>query len=103
MDKTRDLVIVGDSAFAEVAYEYFTEDSPYRVAAFSVERDYLRKDRLFGLPVIALEDLAEQYSPVGHDVAVAVVYTQLNRLRARLCSRVKGMGYRLAGYRSSRA
>jgi sugar O-acyltransferase (sialic acid O-acetyltransferase NeuD family) len=103
MDKTRDLVIVGDSAFAEVAYEYFTHDSPYGVVAFSVERDYLRKDRLFGLPVLPLEELAERYPPAGHDVAVAVTYTQLNRLRARLCGRIKEMGYRLAGYRSSRA
>lgn len=103
MDKTRDLVIVGDSAFAEVMFEYFTHDSPYGVVGFSVERDYLRKDRLFGLPVVPLERLAERYSPADHDVAVAVTYTQLNRLRARLCARVKDMGYRLAGYRSSRA
>jgi sugar O-acyltransferase (sialic acid O-acetyltransferase NeuD family) len=103
MDKTRDLVIVGDSAFAEVAYEYFTHDSSYTVVAFGVERDYLRKDRLLGLPVVPLEELAARYSPADHDVAVAVTYTQLNRLRARLCGLVKDMGYRLAGYRSSRA
>jgi sugar O-acyltransferase (sialic acid O-acetyltransferase NeuD family) len=103
MDKTRDLVIVGDSAFAEVAYEYFTQDSSYTVVGFSVERDYLRKDRLFDLPVVPLEELAGRYSPADHDVAVSVTYTQLNRLRARLCARVKDMGYQLAGYRSSRA
>jgi sugar O-acyltransferase (sialic acid O-acetyltransferase NeuD family) len=103
MTKTRGLVIVGDSAFAEVAFEYFTEDSPYRVAAFSVERDYLRRDRLLGLPVVALEQLADSYATAEHDVAVAVTYTQLNRLRARLCAQVSGMGYRLASYRSSKA
>ncbi len=32
----KNLVIVGDSAFAEVAYEYFTHDSPYTVVAFAV-------------------------------------------------------------------
>jgi sugar O-acyltransferase (sialic acid O-acetyltransferase NeuD family) len=103
MTKTRDLVIVGDSAFAEVAHEYFTEDSPYRVAAFSVERDYLRRDRLLGLPVVPFEELSEHYPPSDHDVAVAVTYTQLNRLRARLGRQARAMGYRLAGYRSSRA
>jgi sugar O-acyltransferase (sialic acid O-acetyltransferase NeuD family) len=103
MTKTRDLVIVGDSAFAEVANEYFTADSPYRVTAFSVERDYLRRERRFDLPVVPLEELAGHFPPADHDVAVAVTYTQLNRLRARLCGRVRDMGYRLAGYRSSRA
>jgi sugar O-acyltransferase (sialic acid O-acetyltransferase NeuD family) len=71
--------------------------------AFSVERDYLRQDRLLGLPVVPLEELADRCPPSKHDVAVAVTYTQLNRLRARLCSRVKDMGYLLASYRSSRA
>jgi sugar O-acyltransferase (sialic acid O-acetyltransferase NeuD family) len=36
-------------------------------------------------------------------VFVAVVYAQLNRLRARLCRQVKAQGYELASYRSSRA
>src|SRR5689334_16223063 len=103
MTKTRDLVIVGDSAFAEVAYEYFTHDSPHRVVGFSVERDYLRRERLFDLPVVPLEELPERFPPTGCDVAVAVTYTQLNRLRARLAGRVKEMGYRLASYVSSRA
>ena len=29
MVKSRKLVIIGDTAFAEIAYEYFTHDSPY--------------------------------------------------------------------------
>ena len=29
MTKTEKLVIVGNTAFAEIAYEYFTHDSPY--------------------------------------------------------------------------
>ena len=49
MNITRNLIIVGDSAFAEVAYEYFTHDSPYRVVAFAVEREFLTKTRLFGV------------------------------------------------------
>jgi ssRNA-specific RNase YbeY (16S rRNA maturation enzyme) len=41
MEEPRRLVIVGDSEFAEIAYEYFTYDSPYEVVAFSVEKEYL--------------------------------------------------------------
>jgi hypothetical protein len=57
MQKGHELIIVGDSVFAQVAYEYFTHDSPYRVVAFTVERAYLRDPLLFGLPVIPLEDI----------------------------------------------
>ena len=40
MEKTKKLVIVGAGEFGEIAYEYFTEDSPYKVVAFAVERQY---------------------------------------------------------------
>jgi sugar O-acyltransferase (sialic acid O-acetyltransferase NeuD family) len=103
MDKTRQLVLVGDTAFAEVAYEYFTHDSPYRVAAFSAEEKYRGKETLFGLPVVPFERLEEEFPPSQFDVFVAVVYTQMNRLRARLSRAARDRGYRLAGYHSSRA
>ncbi len=103
MEKRHKLVIVGDSAFAEVAYEYFTSDSEYEVVAFSVEQNFLKKNRLFELPVIPFESIEEFYSPQEHQIFVAVVYTQLNRLRARLCAQAKEKGYRLASYISSQA
>ena len=103
MEKNRKLVIVGDSAFAEIAYEYFTYDSDYEVVAFSVEREYLKKESLFGLPVVAFESLAERFQPAEHHVYVATVYTQMNRLRTRLSREAKARGYGLASYISSRA
>lgn len=103
MQKTHRLVIIGDSAFAEVAYECFTHDSPYEVVAFAVERTYLTKTELFGLPVIALEDLPEQFASEEVHFYAALVYTQLNRLRTRLYQTVKAMGYQPASYISSRA
>lgn len=103
MDKNRKLIIVGDTAFAEIAYEYFTYDSEYEVVAFSVESAYLKKESLFGLPVVPFEILEETYLPSEHSVYAASVYTQLNRLRTRLCSEAKAKGYQLASYVSSRA
>lgn len=101
--KMKNVIIVGDSSFAEVAFEYFTHDSEYRVVAFAVERKHLRRSALFGLPVVALDELVMKYTPDDHDVFVAVVYSQLNRLRARLYEDVKRMGYKCAQYISSRA
>ena len=103
MEKSKQLVVVGDTAFAEVAYEYFTHDSPYRVRAFSVEEKYLTKGELFGLPVVPFEGLEKEYPPEEHEVFVAVVYTQMNRLRTRLSQAARDRGYRLASYYSSRA
>lgn len=97
------MVLVGDSLFAEIAYEYFTHDSPYDVVAFAVEADYRKRDELFGLPVVDFESLADRYPPEDHSVYVAMVYTQLNRLRTRLARAAKDRGYALASYVSSSA
>ncbi|SRR5258708_11175453 len=103
MDKTRELILLGDSAFAEIAYEYFTYDSEYKVVAFSVERDYLKRDSLFGLPIVPFEELEQHYAPEAHSFYAALVYTQLNRLRTRLYREAKGKGFTPASYISSRA
>src|SRR5882672_327966 len=101
--KTKRLVIVGDSAFAEIAREYFDADTDYRTEAFSVESAYLKRDRLHGLPVVSFDNLESVYPPAEYDVHVAIVYTRLNRLRSRLAQAAKSKGYRLASYVSPRA
>lgn len=103
MKENRKLVIVGDSAFAEVAYEYFTCDSNYEVVAFSVESEYLKRQDLFGRPVVPFECLEKEFDPSKHEVYVATVYTQMNRLRTRLTLEAKRKGFGLASYISSRA
>lgn len=103
MEKTRDLVLIGDSAFAEVAHEYFEAESHYRVVGFAVERPFLKRTLLRGLPVIALDELPRAYPPATHDVFAALVYTQMNRLRTRLTMAAKDMGYNLASHVSPRA
>ncbi len=103
MKKNRLLIIVGDSAFAEVAYEYFTHDSSYEVVAFSVERPYLTKTELFNLPIVPFDELPQWFDPSLHSIYVAAVYTKLNRLRTRLIDSAKLMGYEPASYVSSHA
>jgi sugar O-acyltransferase (sialic acid O-acetyltransferase NeuD family) len=103
MKKTKKLVIIGDSAFAEVAYECFSHDSEYEVVGFAVESAYLKKAELFGLPIIAFERIEEYFNPNEVEFYAALVYTQLNRLRTRLYESAKAKGYRPASYISSRA
>lgn len=99
----KELVIVGAGEFAEIAYEYFTHDSPYTVVAFSVEKEFLTKDNLYDLPVVPLEKLADTYPAAQFSVFVAVTYTKLNTVRERLFGQLKEQGYQFARYVSSRA
>jgi sugar O-acyltransferase (sialic acid O-acetyltransferase NeuD family) len=101
--KQAPIVVVGDGEFAEIACEYFTHDSPYEVAAFAVERAFRRRDELFGRPVVDFEDVEARFPPERFGVFVAVTFTQLNRVRARLFEAAKAKGYRPVSYVSSRA
>jgi sugar O-acyltransferase (sialic acid O-acetyltransferase NeuD family) len=101
--KTKQLVIAGDSAIAEVAYEYFTHDSEYRVAAFAVNKAYKTKDALFGVPVVEWESIRTTHPPSEYDVFVALSYAKLNRLRARFYEEAKTLGYHLPSYVSRHA
>lgn len=103
MDKNRKLIIIGDSLFAQIAYEYFTYDSEYEVVGFGVEKEYIKRDSLFGLPVVPFEDLEKIYAPNEHKFFAANVYTQGNRLRTRLYEQAKEKGFAPASYVSSRA
>jgi sugar O-acyltransferase (sialic acid O-acetyltransferase NeuD family) len=103
MGKEYKIIIIGDTAFAEIAYEYFTHDSAYEVSGFSVEKDYLKRESLFGLPIVPFESVEQVYTPREHHFFAATTYTQSNRLRTRLYQQAKRKGYKPASYISSRA
>lgn len=96
--KSKKLILFGDSAFAEIAYEYFTHDSEYEVVAFTVSREFLNKHTLFGLPVIAYEDVESLYPPSVYEMHIALVYNSLNRVRRKFYLDAKAKGYLLANY-----
>ena len=101
--KNKKLIIYGAGETARVAYEYFTEDSPYRVAAFTAERKFIKKKSIHGLPVVPFETVTTQYPPNIYDMFVAISYTQRNGVRAKYYALAKKKHYALASYISSRA
>ena len=101
--ETQKLIIVGDGAFAEVAYECFTHDSPYEVVAFAVEGAYITKAELFGKPVVPVENIEDVYPASEYSFYAALVYSQLNRLRTRLYELFREKGFQPASYVSSHA
>jgi sugar O-acyltransferase (sialic acid O-acetyltransferase NeuD family) len=103
VSKGHRLVIIGDTAFAEIAFEYFSSESPFEVVGFSVESAYFKRTELFGLPVVPFEELDQRFVPAEHHFFAATVYTQLNRLRTRLYRAAKQKGFRPASFVSPHA
>lgn len=103
MEKTKKIVLVGAGELAEIAYEYFTYDSEYEVVAFSVEREYVNSDSLYGKPVVPFEDIQDVFPPSEFEIFVAIPASQLNKLRTRFYKATKAKGYTCASYISSKA
>ena len=97
------LVIFGAENFAAISHYYFTHDSEYTVAGFTVDRDYVLEEAFQGLPVVPFDEVDRHFPPAEYDMFVAVGIRELNRFRARKVDEAQRKGYRLASYLSSRA
>lgn len=96
-------IIFGTGSFAELVYFYLTHDSTYEVVAFTAHRDSIGEDTLFDKPVVAFEQIVDQYPPSQHDMFIAVGYSDVNKLRERIYHQAKEKGFRLLTYISSKA
>lgn len=100
---TNNLVIFGSGPFAEIAYYYFTKDSPYSVVAFTVDSAYLAEPSFLGLPVVAFEELENWFPPTSVQLFVAMGIQKVNQLRAQKVHEVQRRGYNLVSYLSTKA
>jgi sugar O-acyltransferase (sialic acid O-acetyltransferase NeuD family) len=100
---TKRLVIFGSSDIGELAHFYFSKDSDYEVAAFTLDAAYIQQPSFCGLPVVPFEELTQHYSPAEYDCFVALGYSNINAVRKKKYLEAKEKGYRLASYISSKS
>ena len=100
--KNKNLIIYGDSSFAEMIAHYFRTDSEYRVVAFCVDRAYKTKDDIGGVPVVELENIEEHYSPEDYFIFAAIGYKSV-RTHKVLFEKIEKLSFPIASYISSQA
>jgi sugar O-acyltransferase (sialic acid O-acetyltransferase NeuD family) len=99
-----DVVIFGVKDFASLAHFYLRHDSEHRVVAFTVHREFMPAEREFeGLPVVPLEELETTHPPDRFSAFAPMSHRKMNRLREGIYNELKGRGYQLISYISSRA
>lgn len=97
------VIMFGNCQMAEIAHVYLCYDSPYEVAAFCVDKDYLQSDNFRGLPVLPFEDITTTHPPSEYSMFVPIGAKKLNKLRAEKYYQAKEKGYELISYISSKA
>ena len=96
------IIIFGTGDIAQLAHYYFTYDSPHEVVAFTVDRQYLTATSFENKPVVAFENIVQEYSPAEYSMFVALSYAKLNTIRKDKYNAAKAAGYVLESYISSR-
>jgi sugar O-acyltransferase (sialic acid O-acetyltransferase NeuD family) len=99
--KKEQIIIFGTGDIAKLAHYYFTNDSPYQVAAFTVDRPYVSAPSFQGLPLVPFEEIKEQFPPTQFRMFIGLSYTKMNKIRAEKYFSSKERGYSLVSYVSS--
>src|SRR6478735_5144841 len=98
-----DVVIFGARDFASLAHFYLRHDSPHRVVGFTVHGEYMPETSEFeGLPVVAFEELESRFPPTSVSAFAPLSHKRMSRLREQVYHELKGRGYSLISYISSR-
>jgi sugar O-acyltransferase (sialic acid O-acetyltransferase NeuD family) len=95
-------VIFGTTDFAEIAYVYLTEDSPYRVDAFTVHEKYITSSKLLGLDVVPFEEIEDRFPASDYAIFVAIGFKRVNALRTEMYQQCKAKGYEMLSYVSTK-
>jgi len=97
------VVLFGVGQVASRVYWYLTYDSPYEVAAFTVDPEYIKEEKLFGLPVVSFENIESTYPPSEYKMFLSISSSNMNKIRAQKYAIAKEKGYELINYISSKA
>ncbi len=96
------LVLYGDSNYAELIKYYFESDSEYKVVGFCVDKKYRTKEIFCGLPVVDFEELEKCFPKKNNALFTAVGYKNM-RVKKMMYERASASGYCIASYISKSA
>ncbi len=98
------VIVFGTKDFAQLAQFYLQHDSEHEVVALSVHERFLPAEKeLWGLPVVAFEQVEKIYPPENFVFFAPLAPSHMNRLRASVYGEIKQKGYSFISYVSSKA
>ena len=101
--KAKQVVVFGAGTFSSLAWHCLTNDSQWKVRAFTVDKKFLTKSMHECLPVVSFEDLWKIYPPNNTKLLISIGYKRINGLRMERYQQAIESGYELISYISSRA
>lgn len=98
----RNLIIFGDSLFAERISKYIIAEGKDKFVGFTQEKQFINREEINGYPVIPFENLKLVFSE-DFELILGVGYSQMNTLREKIFHKCQSEGCKIATYISSNA
>lgn len=101
---SRPILIYGIGELARLALDYFNNDSPYEVAGFIANPEFIGPEKsIYGLPIATSDEIGNSITPDRYDIFVAFSAQELSFPRSKKVSYLKSIGFTLPSYVSSYA
>lgn len=101
--KTKELIIFGLGDFAQIAYEYFTYDSEYKVVGFAVDNKFINTNTFCNLSVLPFEEIETKVNTKNTYIFIAIIYGGMNDIRKEKLEASLAKGFKPASYVSSKS
>lgn len=101
--KKQSVVVFGYQTFSSLAWFCLSNDSQWKVEAFTADKKYITKNLHEGLPVVPFEDLPNIYPPDSTKILISLGYSKINGLRMERFRQALQMGYEPISYLASKA
>ena len=98
----RNLIIFGDTPFAERLFKYISIEAKDKVIAFTQEKSFVSRKEIQGVPVVPFEELDEHFNE-EFEIIIGIGYTQMNQLKKRIYNMCKERKYKIETYISTNA
>ncbi len=89
----KEFIIVGTGDFADLIADTILNDMHRQIAAYVVDRKYMKETKYNGVPVVAYEEISEKLSVENHSVVIGFIGDKMYRQRYEKYLELKEMGY----------
>ncbi len=91
------LIIFGNGFCAEVVAKIILESNNFEIICFTVDKKYIKKKKIFGIPVIDFETVKKKYKNKKNcRIFVAAGYSSMNKVREKIFKNIKKIGFKIA-------
>jgi sugar O-acyltransferase (sialic acid O-acetyltransferase NeuD family) len=97
------VVIVGQGVAAKVLASYIQSESPFELAGFTVDDEYMTPETGEALRCIPLSKLEREYPSSSYSILLGIGYAQMNQARRSMFKRLQERGYVVESFISPKA